>query len=81
MGNGDEAHVVGLRIGSDEPEPLFGYDEGDDRVGGYEIDGVAKAHHGVDAAVAGDRQCRHVARGGWSWISEVHGVELAGSGR
>lgn len=80
MGNGDEAHVVGFRVGSDEPEPLFGYDEGNDRVGGYGIDGVAEAHHGVDVAAAGDRQCRHVERGGWSGISEVHGL-VGGSGR
>ena len=81
LGDGDKAHVAGFRVGSDEPEPLLGYDEGNDRVGGYGMDGVAEAHHGVDVAATGDRQCSHVARGGWSGISEVHVVELAGRGR
>lgn len=72
VGKSGEMDPVGFRVGSDEPEPLFGDDECDDEVGVTEDEAFAEVHHRVYVASSGPRQGHHVAVSEWLRFSWIH---------
>ena len=73
------AYVTWLWVWADEAEPFFSDDEGDENIGGFWNQLLAKVHHGVDVASTGIGQRHHVADGGWFSFGSLHFWEFDGN--